>query len=158
MSPVMTRSGHVDAVAARPLSGDDGPRSDAVRGLKMTPTKRVFKTEQYPQFCRGKISMTVERVAVPGVVLCTRPTWERDMAGDQSSKSGSSPSSIECPRCPHCQGRMTLAAISPAPPGYDLRTFECAKCDRISTKLVPTDPMKTGDVLRWLDGELKPPD
>jgi hypothetical protein len=52
---------------------------------------------------------------------------------------------------------MTLESISPAPPGYDLRTFECAGCDRISTKLVPKDPMKTGDALRWLSGELKPP-
>jgi hypothetical protein len=72
----------------------------------------------------------------------------------QTSKSRSSVSSIECPRCPHCQARMRLEIISPAPAGYDLRTFECTKCDRISTKLVPCDPMKTGDVLRWLHGEL----
>lgn len=53
---------------------------------------------------------------------------------------------------------MRLEGISPAPPGYDLRTFECAQCDRISTRLVPTDPMKTGDALRWLGGGLKRPD
>jgi hypothetical protein len=53
---------------------------------------------------------------------------------------------------------MTLDGISPAPPGYDLRTFECAKCDRISTRLVPNDPMKTGEALLWLSGELKPPE
>jgi hypothetical protein len=52
---------------------------------------------------------------------------------------------------------MTLERTPPAPKGYNLRTFECAKCDRISTRLVPSDPMKTGDALRWLDGELKPP-
>ena len=74
----------------------------------------------------------------------------------QSSKSGGGRlSSLECPRC---QARMTLTAISPAPPGYDLRTFECAKCDRISTRLVPKDPMKTGDAPRWLGDQLKPPD
>ena len=77
----------------------------------------------------------------------------------QSSKSGGGRlSSLECPRCPHCQARMTLTAISPAPPGYDLRTFDCAKCDRISTRLVPKDPMKTGDAPQWLSGQLKPPD
>jgi hypothetical protein len=79
------------------------------------------------------------------------------MAAIQSSKTGSSLSSIECPRCPHCQARMTLAAISPAPPGYDLRTFECTKCNRISTKLVPSDPMKAGEALGWLNGELGAP-
>jgi hypothetical protein len=52
---------------------------------------------------------------------------------------------------------MTLERTSPAPPGYHLRTFECAKCDRIATRLVPRDPMKTGDALQWLGGGLKPP-
>ena len=79
------------------------------------------------------------------------------MPESQSAKSASPLSALECPRCPHCQVRMTLEHISPAPRGYDLRTFECAKCDRISTRLVPTDPMKTGDALRWLGGGLKPP-
>jgi hypothetical protein len=67
-------------------------------------------------------------------------------------------SSVECPRCPHCQARMRLECIAPAPPGYDLRTFECAACDRISTRLVPSDPMKTGNAKRWLAGELKRPE
>ena len=75
----------------------------------------------------------------------------------QPSKSGSPLSAIECPRCPHCQARMTLTGLSLAPSGYDLRTFACARCDRISTKLVARDPMKTGDALLWLSGELKPP-
>jgi len=75
----------------------------------------------------------------------------------QSSKSGNPPGSLECPRCPRCQARMILTGISPAPAGYDLRAFECAKCDRISTRLVPKDPMKTGDAMRWLSGDLKPP-
>jgi transposase-like protein len=75
----------------------------------------------------------------------------------QSSSPDSGLTAIECPRCPHCQTRMTLERTPPAPKGYNLRTFECAKCDRTSTRLVPSDPMKTGDALRWLDGELKPP-
>jgi hypothetical protein len=66
-------------------------------------------------------------------------------------------SPIECPRCPHCQSRMTLESTAPAPPGYDLRLFECARCDRISTRLVPSDPMKTGNAMRWLGGGLKGP-
>jgi hypothetical protein len=50
---------------------------------------------------------------------------------------------------------MRLESIAPAAPGYDLRAFECAKCDRISTRLVPNDPMKTGDFTQWLVSELK---
>jgi hypothetical protein len=60
----------------------------------------------------------------------------------QASTTEGALSSIEFPRCPHCQARMMLESISPAPRGYDLRTFDCAKCDRISTRLVPRDPMK----------------
>lgn len=75
----------------------------------------------------------------------------------QASKTEISLSSIECPRCPHCQARMMLEGFSPAPRGYHLRTYECVKCDRISTRLVPCDPMQTGDALRWLGGGLKRP-
>ena len=76
----------------------------------------------------------------------------------QRSKSGNPLSAIERPRCPHCQLRMTLTGISPAPPGYDVRTFECAKCERISTKLGAKDPMKTVEALGWLSSQLKPPE
>ena len=31
--------------------------------------------------------------------------------------------------CPKCSNPMRLSHIEPAAPGYDLRTFECAKCD-----------------------------
>jgi hypothetical protein len=79
------------------------------------------------------------------------------MPRSQSSCSQSGFSAIECPRCQRCQARMTLELTSPAPSGYHLRTFECAKCDRIATRLVPRDPMKTGDALQWLGGGLKPP-
>jgi hypothetical protein len=60
--------------------------------------------------------------------------------------------------------RMPALSILPSPNdahghlsctiGYVLRTFECARCDRISTRMVPTDPMKTGDARGWLKGEL----
>ena len=76
----------------------------------------------------------------------------------QSSKTHSSLGAIEYPRCPRCQGLMALESIVPAPPGYDVRTFECGKCDRVSTRLVSTDPMKTGAAPRWASGGLKPPD
>jgi len=76
----------------------------------------------------------------------------------QSSKSNSSLGAIEYPRCPRCQARMTLESIAPAPPGYDVCTFESGKCDRASTRLVSTDPMKTGVAPRWASAALKPPD
>jgi hypothetical protein len=59
---------------------------------------------------------------------------------------------IERPRCPNCNGRMTLAWIEHGPDHSDLRTFECPKCEQVLKKLVE-DPM-TSDAGRWLDGEL----
>ena len=38
---------------------------------------------------------------------------------------------IERPRCPDCRSRMMLARITPGPEGFDVRTFECAKCHHV---------------------------
>jgi hypothetical protein len=66
-------------------------------------------------------------------------------------------SAIERPRCPKCRhNRMLLSKLEAGPPGYDYRTFECQKCGRVETAVVPSDPM-TSDALRWLGSELKPP-
>lgn len=73
-----------------------------------------------------------------------------------SHSDGPSLTAIERPRCPKCQKRMDLAQIMPGPKGYDLRYFECGKCDHVITLTVATDPMKS-DALRWLTGDLKPP-
>jgi hypothetical protein len=51
---------------------------------------------------------------------------------------------------------MNLARIMPGPKGYDLRNFECDKCDHVMTATVATDPMKSG-AMGWLAGSLKPP-
>jgi hypothetical protein len=51
---------------------------------------------------------------------------------------------------------MRLARISPGPSGYDLRTFECSKCEHILKEMIATDPMKS-DKAGWLAGELKKP-
>ena len=59
-------------------------------------------------------------------------------------------------RCPKCQTRMMLARVSPAPNGFDLRTFDCPKCDHVEKIEIASDPMKSGDV-GWLVGELQPP-
>jgi hypothetical protein len=63
---------------------------------------------------------------------------------------------IERPRCPKCISRMKLASIVPGPRGYDLRNFECEKCDHVDTLAVATDPMKS-EKWGWLAGEMKPP-
>jgi hypothetical protein len=63
----------------------------------------------------------------------------------------------ERPRCSRCLTRMMLVRISPGPAGYDLRTFECPKCDQVTRKLIASDPMKADGANRWLAGELKPP-
>jgi hypothetical protein len=49
---------------------------------------------------------------------------------------------------------MRLARISPGPSGYDLRTFECSKCEHVLNEMIATDPMKS-DKAGWLAGEKK---
>lgn len=65
---------------------------------------------------------------------------------------------IRRPGCPKCQSRMLLAVIVPGPEGFELRTFECGKCDHSFsfTKAVAKDPMNAVSA-RWIAGELKPP-
>jgi hypothetical protein len=78
------------------------------------------------------------------------------MPKSPSSHFGILLSAIERPPCAKCQKPMMLARIAPGPTGYDLRTFECAKCDHVHTTFVATDPMKS-DAQGWLAGELRPP-
>jgi hypothetical protein len=52
---------------------------------------------------------------------------------------------------------MNLARISPGPKGFDVRTFECSKCEYIHILTVATDPMKS-DKAGWVNGDLKPPE
>jgi tRNA(Ile2) C34 agmatinyltransferase TiaS len=74
-----------------------------------------------------------------------------------SRTSGPSLWVIERPRCPKCQTRMSLARIAPCSSGYDLRTFECSKCERVLKEVIATDPMKS-DKAGWLAGQLKAPE
>jgi hypothetical protein len=46
---------------------------------------------------------------------------------------------LQRPRCPICDVHMMLARITPARVGFDLRTFECAVCDRVHEVLVATE-------------------
>jgi hypothetical protein len=59
-------------------------------------------------------------------------------------------------RCPKCRTRMMLARISPGPTGFELRTFDCSKCDHVEQIAIASDPAKSGDVA-WLVGELRAP-
>jgi hypothetical protein len=52
----------------------------------------------------------------------------------------------ERPTCPNC-GAFFILALPPG--GNGPRTFQCMECDR-------PDPLKS-DSLKWLAGELKPP-
>jgi hypothetical protein len=63
---------------------------------------------------------------------------------------------IERLRCPKCQTRMMLGRISPGPDGFELRTFDCSKCDHVEQIVIASDPMKSGAV-GWFVGELHPP-
>jgi hypothetical protein len=50
-----------------------------------------------------------------------------------------------------------LARIRPGRLNFDLRTFECVKCNHIEKALVATDPMRSPDALGWFLGELRSP-
>jgi hypothetical protein len=43
--------------------------------------------------------------------------------------------------CPCCSEPMRLSCITPGLEGYDLRTFDCEKCDRSKTFVVQIDPI-----------------
>ena len=62
---------------------------------------------------------------------------------------------IDRPVCKRCQIRMMLARIAPDGPGFEVRSFECPKCEQVYTERVPTDPMES--CKGWLRGELRPP-
>jgi hypothetical protein len=67
---------------------------------------------------------------------------------------GPSLTPIERPRCSRCTSRMMLARIAPGPSGFDIRMFECGKCDHVHTATVDIDPMKSKLIGGWLTGEL----
>jgi hypothetical protein len=51
-----------------------------------------------------------------------------------------------------------LARITPGPPGFDIRTFECPACDLIHQFVVELiDPMKSLETAGWFLGELQVP-
>jgi hypothetical protein len=79
------------------------------------------------------------------------------MPDSHSHSAGPSLTAIERARCPKCTSRMSLARIAPGPKGFDIRTFECGKCDYVHIISVEKDPMKSR-LSGWLDGDdLRPP-
>jgi hypothetical protein len=63
---------------------------------------------------------------------------------------------IERPRCPNCKERMSLIRSAPNGSGFEVRTFECAKCGQAKI-IETTDPLNEAD--GWLTGrDLQPPE
>jgi hypothetical protein len=57
------------------------------------------------------------------------------------------------PEMPNADDAFTHLA---GPTGFELRTFDCSKCDYVEKVVIASDPMKSGDV-GWLVGDLRPP-
>lgn len=55
------------------------------------------------------------------------------------SSSRDPPIAGQQPHCPKCDVRMHLARVAPGPSGFDIRTFDCAKCDHTHMVTVATD-------------------
>jgi hypothetical protein len=63
---------------------------------------------------------------------------------------------VERPLCIRCLTRMMLARIAPDGPGFELRSYECPKCEYVSVERVATEPLET--CKGWLiSKELEPP-
>jgi hypothetical protein len=75
------------------------------------------------------------------------------MPDSQPPRWSPSPTAVERPPCENCGNRMMLARIMPGPKGFELRSFECNRCDHVFTQTFATDPMKS-HVAGWLNGEL----
>jgi hypothetical protein len=43
------------------------------------------------------------------------------------------------PHCPKCDAKMHLARVARGPSGFDIRTFDCARCDHAHTVTVASD-------------------
>jgi hypothetical protein len=52
---------------------------------------------------------------------------------------------------------MKLVRISPGPTGFELRTFDCSKCDHAEQIAIPLDDPMKSDAVGWFTGELRPP-
>jgi hypothetical protein len=65
---------------------------------------------------------------------------------------------VERPACPTCKAPMILVSIELADPGIDLQKFDCDICNSVLESFAPyDDPMKSGGLARWLQGDLYPP-
>jgi hypothetical protein len=64
---------------------------------------------------------------------------------------------IEQLHCPKCRTRMKLVRISPGPIGFELRTFDCSKCDHAEQIAIALDDLMKSDAVGWFTGELHPP-
>jgi hypothetical protein len=52
------------------------------------------------------------------------------------------------PHCPKCDARMRLARVARGSSGFDVRTFDCAKCDYAHIATVGTDLVSDSRRLR----------
>lgn len=48
------------------------------------------------------------------------------------------------PHCPKCDSAMHLLRVARGPSGFDIRTFDCAKCDHAHIVTVATDLVSDG--------------
>ena len=61
---------------------------------------------------------------------------------------------IQRPRCPKCQMRMVTIWSRPETDGMELRGFECLRCGNAAARHMVADPIKSGEAVGWISGEL----
>jgi hypothetical protein len=58
--------------------------------------------------------------------------------------------------CPECRARMELARVSAGPTGFEVRTFDCTRCDRVEKIAIALESRGTS-AIGWFVGESAPP-
>jgi phage FluMu protein Com len=115
----------------------------------------VVNIDQRANFHGGKITQSVTG---SGSVRCTSMVQKDARIPGSQIPVGPPLSAIERSRCPRCQTLTTLAGIAPGPAGYEFRTFECPKCDRVLRTLAAiTSSPSQSEPPDWFDSNLYSP-
>jgi len=87
-------------------------------------------------YCRCGISSSPSRLRLLSVTESVALAPEARWNAMTDYPAAIQLSAIQHLRCPRCRARMKLARVSSGPIGFELRTFDCAKCDRVEQIVV----------------------
>jgi hypothetical protein len=100
----------------------------------------------------GAVILVLGELRVTSLVL----TSMREIMPEFQPVASAHVAAIQRPACPNCQhNRMLLSKLGAGAAGAERGTFECQRCGRVQSMLLPRSPM-TSVTRRWLASELRP--